>query len=376
MLGMICPICSAPLMSSKEKLHCPGCDMPVRYETPADQEQSRAALPARADRHFEDAEEEDEEEEDQEADVPESLEEMKKEYDLKRKSRDAVSKKLGEKMLEGWTLLGVTCSESACLGTPLMHSLKDPSRLVCMSCNKEYKKTGFGTIEAVGASKNSSDSSSSKSESNSKSMSKSESSAVPLFSDAPILDFSRSRRETDSSSKIAEKLVKGWALLNEVCQSPACNGMVPLLRDTNGVKHCVECSSASAASAPRQATAPAKMHRRGAAFDDDEDEQDDDEDDEEDDAEEEDEEEDAQDSAAYAAYARKRLAGARKSRAPGVSTPPSLPSAETQALAILRKKLIASAQLLQASSDTSESIRLAVLINKLANAIKSLSAAR
>lgn len=354
MLATICPICSAPLMSSKDKLHCPGCDMPVRYETPA--EQSRT-LPVIADRHFEDAEEEDD---DGEADVPASLEEMKKEYDLKRKSRDAVSKKLGEKMLEGWTLLGATCSESACSGTPLMHSLKDPSRLVCMSCDKEYKKTGFGTIEAGSA----------------KEM---KNSTPPLFSDAPILDFSRSRREEDSSSKIAEKLVKGWALLNEVCQSPTCNGTVPLLRDMNGVKHCVECSSAPpGAFARRQVVAPAsaKMHHR-AVFDVEEEQvEEDDGDDDGDDDENDDDDEDAQDSAAYAAYAQKRLVGASRSRAPGVASPgSSLAGAEeAQALAILRKKLLASAQLLETTcGDTRESIQLAILTNKLAIAIKSLS---
>jgi hypothetical protein len=37
---------------------------------------------------------------------PTSLEEMKREWDLKNKSREGISGKLGQLMLTGWTMLG------------------------------------------------------------------------------------------------------------------------------------------------------------------------------------------------------------------------------------------------------------------------------
>jgi hypothetical protein len=51
---------------------------------------------------------------------PRSLVEAKKEWDLSRKKRDQISAKLGERMLEGWALLGDECPNETCLRTTLM----------------------------------------------------------------------------------------------------------------------------------------------------------------------------------------------------------------------------------------------------------------
>ncbi len=53
---------------------------------------------------------------------------------------------------------------------------------------------------------------------------------------APILDLSSFARESenDCSSKIARKLMLGWALLDKCCAQKGCKGEVPLMRDVQG----------------------------------------------------------------------------------------------------------------------------------------------
>ncbi|KAI9598888.1 hypothetical protein BDF19DRAFT_429425 [Syncephalis fuscata] len=51
---------------------------------------------------------------------------------LSRARRDDISRLLGEKMLQGWTLMEMACSMDGCVGVPLM---KDTSgQLHCVSC--------------------------------------------------------------------------------------------------------------------------------------------------------------------------------------------------------------------------------------------------
>ncbi|RKP23067.1 hypothetical protein SYNPS1DRAFT_31238 [Syncephalis pseudoplumigaleata] len=45
-----------------------------------------------------------------------------------------VSRLLGEKMLQGWTLMEAACQSSECIGVPLMKDLQ--GRLYCVSCQK------------------------------------------------------------------------------------------------------------------------------------------------------------------------------------------------------------------------------------------------
>jgi len=243
MLAQICPLCSSPLMSKDGGLHCPGCDLPVRYES----QQVNGN-----DGRFDDAEEEDG---DDAALVPfSSLEEMKREYDSRNKAQELVSKKLGEKMLSGWTLLGVSCEQESCRGTPLMQSQKEPGKMLCVACDREYRQNKQGGLEPFSAHSTSSSLARSVSTTASPSSASLREGMVPSasvavapawdMSDAPILDFSRTAREQDSSSRIAARLVQGWALLNEVCEAAGCDrsqGAVPLMRDGQGVKHCVDC---------------------------------------------------------------------------------------------------------------------------------------
>jgi len=399
MLAQMCPMCNTALMSKQGALHCPGCDLPVRYET------------SREDARFDDAAEEEEEEEEEhedDAQVPRSLEELKREYDVRNKSRDLISKKLGEKMLAGWTLLGVSCEQASCSGTPLMHSQKEPMKLVCVACERVFRQNKQGELEpAEGGAKVA---------------------AAPLggaaslrslpvvpsvdspevwrqgCSDAPILDFSRSSREQDSSSRLAAKLMLGWAMLNEVCPRDGCTGS-PLVRDLQSVKRCVDCnhswptgatggpssappsasSSSSSSSAAvvrvagavprdREGNGRARRHRRRDEKN--EDEEEDDEDDEDD------EDEDEEDQEAYRRYAAKRMAPAApvvgsRSRAAGTSSrggggSSEVNADENEALKLCRARLLEAARKLEGSSDTAEATRLAVLVVKLSRAVGAL----
>lgn len=357
LLAQVCPICNSPLMSKQDKLHCPGCDMPVRYESEAESQQN-------PDEYYEDADE---------AIEPQSFEEMKKEYDLINRSRDAVSKKLGEKMLAGWTLLGASCTRSACSGTPLMHSIKDPLKLVCVCCDGEYVQTSFGTIEAAAPSQNPLVTAWHEP------ASAAPSSTTWSISDAPILDFSKEKSKTDSSSRLSEKLIKGWAMLNEVCSNAGC-GSMPLMRDLAGVKHCVDCGFSSAgpsttalgvtvpsppaSSARTVGPAGSLRSRRGGLNASDDNEDDDNEDD---------DNEDEEDAAMYSSYVAARLSGGSTAVTGGTGLAGNrLTSVETEALRVCRAKLSDAAGLLEASTDTKEAIQLAVLMAKLAEASRAL----
>jgi uncharacterized Zn finger protein (UPF0148 family) len=305
-------------------------------------------------------------EDEDEVDEPQSLEEMKREYDARNKARDVISKKLGDKMMVGWTLLGDSCAKPECSGTPLVSSPKEPGRLFCVSCAQSYTKSSTtGTVEPAPA------------PAPAPALTATPKASVTpsgLVSDAPILDFSRPR-EQDSSSRIADKLLKGWAMLNEMCAQSGCDGAVPLMRDATGAKHCVDCGFCSSSSAVAGAGAgsgakgQAVASRRDRAGVDLGEVQDEDEDE---------EEEDREDSEAFAAYAAARLAPAPAPALPrpandtnSASAPPS--GEVGAALTACRAKLSQAAARLQRAEDVHEATDLAVLIDKLAVAAKSLS---
>eukprot|EP01034_Spumella_vulgaris_P034822 gene34822-42945_t len=55
------------------------------------------------------------------------------------------------------------------------------------------------------------------------------------FDDMPVLSMSSfATDKNDASYKISQGLLKGWALLDQVCPSAVCNGSVPLMRDREG----------------------------------------------------------------------------------------------------------------------------------------------
>lgn len=226
LLATPCPICHTALLSKSDAIRCPGCDLPVMKEG-ANQTVSDAvpavvqvAEPSNV-----------------VVQEPSSFEEMKKEYDRRNQRSNQISAKLGEKMLQGWTMLAESCIDfDTCGGTPLM---KDPKAgaVVCLSCNKEYQYTDAGELVLKKADALIAD-------------------TKPSFAavaptkqttmDYSIHEFDHEEAEenepprlakfqqntNDSSWKISQKLLMGWTLLDASCDR--CSGRVPLMKNLQG----------------------------------------------------------------------------------------------------------------------------------------------
>lgn len=176
---------------------------------------------------------------------PASYEEIKKEYDEKYKHREITSKKLGELLLLGWTLLGSQCP---CCETPLMRLQQ--GALLCVACDDEFTlddeteelvliRSQSNAPEKVNVTKNISDTNKHVSSTN---FSTEELENDDFYlKDAPMLAVRQKSNEDDASSLIAKHLIQGWALLDEVCSQSCCNGEVPLMKDKQGNKVCVGC---------------------------------------------------------------------------------------------------------------------------------------
>ena len=63
----------------------------------------------------------------------------------------------------------------------------------------------------------------------------SESSQTALATPPPLTSTSASEQSIDIiSEKIGHKLLQGWCILSEVCESVSCHGSVPLMKDSKG----------------------------------------------------------------------------------------------------------------------------------------------
>ncbi|OQR93698.1 hypothetical protein THRCLA_08380 [Thraustotheca clavata] len=125
LLAETCPVldCNTPLMSTKKeigKVFCVKCERWFSTELaapPVAQESTPVAKEAIHD-----------------GPTPRSSnDEQEAEYLAKKKRRDAASSKMGEKMLQGWTLLGVHCPVEDCL-MPLMRN-RD-GQMYCVNCEQ------------------------------------------------------------------------------------------------------------------------------------------------------------------------------------------------------------------------------------------------
>lgn len=191
-----------------------------------------------------------------------SLEGAKKEYDLQNKRMNAVSNKLGEKMLAGFSMLSTVCPLESCRGTPLVRQGTAPMQCVC--CDSEYHVSSLGDLVAIHkspvaaatvpaaaattaaaspAAKITSAPASTFTATLATKSSASISAAAPaadasFFLDmhnAPILSLSSFAHDpADASNRISKRLMQGWALLDHCCQSAMCRGEVPLMRDLEG----------------------------------------------------------------------------------------------------------------------------------------------
>ena len=406
MMSTLCPICNSALLHLKRtgEIHCPGCDMPVVSEGAVSANPSKFSIgpsPVQNASPQPLAEAKGEEE----AQVFHSLEEMKREYDTRKSRSQDVSGLLGERMLNGWTLLGASCEEIECNGTPLMSKPKS-DLMECVKCNAVYKEGPDG--ELVGVAQGSpSPAKSERRDVRSGSVSEYESESPtrsaedapgmsvswkrPSSLEAPVLGFS-AKSEDDASAQIAQKLLIGWALLDEMCTNSTCSSSAPLMRDKEGVKLCLACGACDKPEKRQRAErgdegcAVANQEVEVEAKHGDGDEEGD-------------EEEDERDAEAFSRYAQQRFSAAMRGqlagavprpepRAPahggagaqkeGVDVEASIqPSCGTSrsgdaVLGVLRAKLSSSAKALQECEHVGDSAQLADLILKLALAAKAV----
>eukprot|EP00598_Pedospumella_elongata_P015092 CAMPEP_0185013358 /NCGR_PEP_ID=MMETSP1098-20130426/98766_1 /TAXON_ID=89044 /ORGANISM="Spumella elongata, Strain CCAP 955/1" /LENGTH=445 /DNA_ID=CAMNT_0027542425 /DNA_START=41 /DNA_END=1374 /DNA_ORIENTATION=- len=171
------------------------------------------------------------------------------------------------------------CPNEECRGTPLCRQGSGP--MVCVCCDSEFKVSSLGdlipTLKTASASETFNGKVTAASV-QSVSAASAPTPAATTFSaparvnlvatadeilpaseadnafflnmqNAPILDLSSFARESenDCSSKIARKLMLGWALLDKCCAQKGCKGEVPLMRDLQGMERCVQCGFPDAA---------------------------------------------------------------------------------------------------------------------------------
>lgn len=188
MLPTACPLCHSPLMAKGTSLHCPGCDIPVMAGPPppgvkySDKPpevpkplSTTAPAPAVASptattatttttttapstlkaptstTSSKAAEAQGSTEWGDDLSTPfRSLEEEKREYDRSRKQKlDETSKKLGEMLLQGYTMLNAECPSASCGRVPLMKPKSGNPE--CVMCGKSYITDAMGRLTAIAA---------------------------------------------------------------------------------------------------------------------------------------------------------------------------------------------------------------------------------
>ena len=61
---------------------------------------------------------------------------------------DNYSKRLGELLLQGWTMLDRICPRDSCNGVPLMRSRDPKPKFYCVACQNTLYETSDGTLQS------------------------------------------------------------------------------------------------------------------------------------------------------------------------------------------------------------------------------------
>lgn len=216
MLALCCPICNTALMESRAgEKQCPSCNLPVMTEK--DQAVKPPSTVVEQEKVAPDVKP-----------VRESYDEMRARYDNENKKKNQTSNLIGQKLLQGWTMLELSCPEANCGGTPLMREAPETPSW-CASCDKFYHIT-HGVVAPVSQEKTLE---STKDVLEETVILKTDQ-TIPDWDDKPILNFASKQKEEDSSWKISQKLLQGWAMLEKACNTGKCRAEAPLLRDRSG----------------------------------------------------------------------------------------------------------------------------------------------
>jgi len=169
-----------------------------------------------------------------------------------------VSAEIGQKLLQGWTMLAECCPNESC-NVPLVERKRDQT-IYCCKCiqyfkryvNKESNEVDIVPIDA-------SDEETPKQFGNSrmnqisideiKNDNASQSPNQDIETDDMEVSEVRQKYQgqvrstftklTEVTTKMGEKLLEGWTLLQQSC--PGCS--VPLMKDKNGTMYCLSCNT-------------------------------------------------------------------------------------------------------------------------------------
>ncbi|PRP88603.1 hypothetical protein PROFUN_03014 [Planoprotostelium fungivorum] len=160
--------------------------------------------------------------------------------------RKEISGLLGQKMLQGWTLLAESCPSIECFN-PLVERKKDHT-ILCVNCEKNFNRETISgemvflpvtapapapvpvasTLQPTPAPTPQPSTTSSSVPQSSTPSTNTEDNAIQQ----------RLQHSRNSSSLISKKLLEGWSMLQESC--PVCQ--VPLMRNREGEMTCVVCN--------------------------------------------------------------------------------------------------------------------------------------
>eukprot|EP00981_Chlorochromonas_danica_P012349 scaffold4845_cov159-Ochromonas_danica.AAC.1 len=201
MLAICCPLCHMALFSKDGEMRCAKCELPVKMETGSCGSHAFPDVET-IDEHSESA-------------VVESAplltyDEMKREYAEKRKRSDTASAKLGQKLLEGWTMMAEYCPGVECAYSPLVS--RDGGLLViCPVCEVGFVQSDGGYVQQM---------------------------STRVEEKEEFLIEKHAVQKQDPSEKVAKYLLKGWKMLAESC---SCGNNAPLLRDHDNKDYCIDC---------------------------------------------------------------------------------------------------------------------------------------
>lgn len=133
---------------------------------------------------------------------------------------DKATAKMGELMLQGWTMLAESCSNPACPGIPLMRK-RGSTKSVCLLCNPGGEEKDSQVEEAQ-----------------TKVTPPSTSKGV---NPKPNTDNALQKKRDMVSSKMGAKLLSGWRMLSQNCSDPNCRGTPLMSKGNNPARLCVCC---------------------------------------------------------------------------------------------------------------------------------------
>ncbi|KAL1918534.1 uncharacterized protein VTP21DRAFT_3194 [Calcarisporiella thermophila] len=155
------------------------------------------------------------------------------------KSHDSITASIGQYLLKGWILTDVVCSTPNC-GVPLMRSFNDKDKYICVRCSTDSVPPSKSSPANI---TNDQVSASFVHNNNEEMIGDRELEYEIANEKAKIIeDEKQARREqSEKATKlIGEKMLQGWALLNDSCINETCYG-IPLLRNREKRCMCVVC---------------------------------------------------------------------------------------------------------------------------------------